>query len=271
MKKIFLFVTLFAILWQGIPVTVTGMGVSGNSPAGSSINNERREKNNLFDEEKDEEGANNGARHFRGHWSGIEFGFNNYSHDGSTVLPDEISYMYLRTGKSFCYNFNPGQVNIGFSRHAGIVSGIGINWNNYRFEENNSIRIGADGKIEELVIPSATPVKKSRFGAIYINIPVLLEVQIPAGYGSRVSLSGGVIGGIKIGSWTKVIFEDGKSKLNGDYNLNLLRAGFTARVGYENFMVFGTYYFTPWFQETKGPNGYNLEPFEIGLALTFND
>jgi len=85
-------------------------------------------------------------------------------------------------------------------------------------------------------------------------------------------VAAGVIGGIKLNAWTKVVFEDGeKSRVNGDYNLNLLKGGVTARVGYRNFMIFGTYYLTPWFQEFKGPDGYNLEPFEIGLAFTFND
>jgi hypothetical protein len=59
--------------------------------------------------------------------------------------------------------------------------------------------------------------------------------------------------------------------VNGDYNLNLLRGGVTGRVGYRNFMIYGTYYLTPWFQENKGPEGLNIEPFEIGLAFTFND
>jgi hypothetical protein len=100
----------------------------------------------------------------------------------------------------------------------------------------------------------------------------LLEIQLPAGFDNHLNIAAGFIGGLKLNAWTKLVYEDGeKSKINGDYNLNLLRGGVTARIGYQNFMLFGTYYLTPWFQELKGPSGYNLEPFEIGLAFTFND
>jgi hypothetical protein len=51
----------------------------------------------------------------------------------------------------------------------------------------------------------------------------------------------------------------------------MLRYGATARVGYGNFQLYGTYYKTPLFQTGKGPGGYDLYPFEIGIALAFND
>ena len=187
------------------------------------------------------------------------------------TLPDQISYMSLDASRSNCFNLNFSQVNIGFSRHTGLVTGIGVNWNTYRFEGINSIYADPDGTVHELVPDNTVPVKKSKFSTLYLNVPLMFEVQIPAGY-NRLNLAAGVIGGVKLNAWTKLVYEDGeKVRTNGDYNLNLLRGGVTARIGYENFMIYGTYYLTPWFQDLKGPNGYNLEPFEIGLAFTFND
>jgi hypothetical protein len=212
------------------------------------------------------------ARHFRGHWAGIEAGFNNYNHISSMVLPDQIAYMSLDASNSNCFNLNFSQVNVGFGRHFGFVTGLGLNWNNYRFEHANSIIVDNDGIVSEYDPNTSVPVKRSKFSTLYMNIPALLEIQLPAGFGNSLNLAAGVIGGIKLNAWTKVVFEDGeKSRVNGDYNLNLLRGGFTARVGYRNFMLYGTYYLTPWFQEYKGPGELNLEPFEIGLAFTFND
>lgn len=212
------------------------------------------------------------ARHFRGHWAGIEAGFNNYNHITSMVLPDQIDYMSLDASNSNCFNLNFSQVNVGLGRHIGIVTGIGLNWNNYRFEHANSIMIDNDGIVSVYNPNTSVPVKRSKFSTLYLNIPALLEIQIPAGFGNSLNLAAGVIGGIKLNAWTKVVFEDGeKSRVNGDYNLNLLRGGFTARAGYRNLMIYGTYYLTPWFQEFKGPGELNLEPFELGLAFTFND
>jgi len=212
-----------------------------------------------------------GGRHFRGHLSGLEVGFNNYLHAESMTLPEQISYMKLNTSNSNCFNLNFSQVNIGFSRFAGLVTGIGVNWNTYRFEGTNSIAVGIDGIIGATIPDNTVPVKKSKFNTLYLNFPLMFEVQIPAGY-SRLNIAAGVIGGVKLNAWTKLVYEDGeKTRSNGEYNLNLLRGGMTARVGYGNFMIYGTYYLTPWFQDLKGPDGLNVEPFEIGLAFTFND
>jgi hypothetical protein len=224
-----------------------------------------------WNQDREEQDRYRGGRNFRGHWAGLEAGFNNYLHVASMTLPEEIAYMSLDASKSNCFNLNFSQVNIGFSRHFGIVTGLGVTFNNYRFENQNSIVEGQDGTISGL-IPIDVSVKKSKFSTLYLNVPIMLEAQIPAGYSHRLNVAAGVIGGLKLNAWTKIVLENGeKNRVNGDYNLNLLRGGVTARIGYGNFMIYGSYYLTPWFQDLKGPNGYNLEPFEIGLAFTFND
>jgi len=227
-----------------------------------------------WDHDNDKESEHDyGARHFRGHWAGIEFGFNNYTFERNMTLPSDLSYMTLNASASNCFNINFTQINLGFSRHMGIVSGLGLNWNNYRFEHGNSIAVGSAGYISPVYFPDTPPVvKKSKFSALYLNVPVLMEIQLPAGFSSHLDIAAGVIGGVKINAWTKVVYEDkDKSRINGEYNLNLLRGGVHARVGYGNLTIYGTYYLTPWFQDFKGPEGLNLEPFEIGIAFTFND
>jgi len=232
----------------------------------------KRYQDDRYRDREEREKSYSGARSFRGHLTGIEFGLSNYRYNNSMTLPDEISYMTLNTSCSNAFNITFSQLNMGFSRNIGIVTGIGLNWDNYRFDYRNSITVGPDGLIAEYIPDNPVPVKRSKFSALYLNIPALLEIQIPAGYSNHLNVAAGVVGGLKLRAWTKVVFDDkDKSRVNGDYNLNLLRAGFTARAGYRNFMIYGTYYFTPWFQDLRGPGGYNLEPFEIGIALTFND
>ena len=230
-----------------------------------------KNKDKKWYQDQEEQDRYRGGRNFRGHWAGLEAGFNNYLYVASMTLPEEIAYMSLDASKSNCFNLNFSQVNIGFSRHIGIVTGLGVTFNNYRFENQNSIVEGQDGTISGS-IPIDVSVKKSKFSTLYLNAPIMLEAQIPAGYSHRLNVAAGVIGGLKLNAWTKIVLENGeKNRVNGDYNLNLLRGGVTARIGYGNFMIYGSYYLTPWFQDLKGPNGYNLEPFEIGLAFTFNN
>jgi len=207
---------------------------------------------------------------FRGHWSGIEVGLNNYATSAkSLVLPDDIDYMTLHSGKSSSFNLNFSQLSLGLSRHFGFVTGLGLNWNNYRFDGNNNIIKGNNGVIEEL--DPGDILEKSKLATLFITLPFMLEVQIPANH-NNLSLAAGLIGAVKIGSHTKMVFENGdKVRSNGDFSLNMLRYGATAYVGYGNFQVYGTYYMTPLFRTGKGPAGNDLYPFEIGIALTFND
>jgi hypothetical protein len=224
---------------------------------------------NPYDEEQDDSCARK-RDHFKGHWSGIEFGFNNYlTAERSLVMPDAINYMTLHSGKSNNFNINFSQLSLGLTQHIGIVTGLGLNWNNYRFDGNNNILKGANGVIS-LLDPGA-PLEKSKLTTCYLTVPVMLEIQIPAD-NHHLNLAAGFIGALKVGSHTKMVFQDGdKVKSNGDFSLNLLRYGATARVGYQNFQIYGTYYMSPLFKTGKGPGGYELYPFEIGFSFSFND
>lgn len=231
--------------------------------------NYTRRDHSSWDENKDDRPVRRSSR-FRGHWSGIELGLNNYATStNSMVLPDDIDFMSLHSGKSTNFNINFSQLSIGLSRRIGFVTGLGLNWNNYRFDGNNNIIKGLNGRIEELD-PGAN-LKKSKLATLYLDLPILFEVQIPVHH-NNLSFAAGPIGAIKLSSHTKMVFEDDeKVKSNGDFSLNMLRCGATARVGYGNFMIYGTYYKTPLFQSGKGPEGVDLYPFEIGIALTFQD
>lgn len=230
-----------------------------------------RDDSSYQEDEKDREASRAKFRSgFKGHWSGIEFGFNNYLTAGrSMVMPEDIYYMTLNSGKSNNFNLNIAQQSLGLARHAGIVTGLGINWNNYRFDGNNNIIKNNIGVIETDSINAQ--LEKSKFTTVYLNLPLMLEIQIPAD-NHHINLAGGFIGSLKIGSYTKMVFQNGdKVKSHGDLSLNLLRYGLTARMGYGNFQIYSTYYMTPLYKTGKGPGGYDLYPFEIGFAFTFKD
>lgn len=207
--------------------------------------------------------------HFKGHWAGCEVGFNNYLTDNYNFsLPAGIEYMNLNSGKAMSFNLNFSQLSIGLGRHIGFVTGLGLNWNNYRFDGNNNIQKDANGNIIEF--DPGEPLKKSKLATLYLDLPVLFEVQIPTDH-QRINIAAGPIGAVKISSHSKMVYEnDDKQKSDGDFSLNMLRYGATARIGYENFLIYGTYYMTPLFKHGKGPGGVDLFPFEIGIAFSIN-
>ena len=206
---------------------------------------------------------------FKGHWSGLEFGLANYMLMGfDFVLPDDIYYMDLHSAKSHSFNINFVQQSIPFSRHFGIVTGLGLNWVDYRFDGDNNIQKGANGVIE--VLDPAESLRKSKFQTTFLTLPILFEGHIPAD-NHHFNIAAGVISAVKLYSGTKMTLDAGdKIKTNDDLSMNVLRFAATARLGFGNFQVFSTYYFTPLFKTGKGPGGYDLYPVEIGMAFTFN-
>lgn len=227
-------------------------------------------RNDDWDKEDNDNERNRYRSRFRGHWSGIELGLNNFTTSRNNLaMPDDIDFMTLHSSKSTNFNINLTQLSLGLGRHIGFVTGLGLNWNNYRFDGNNNIVKGPNGVIEEL--DPLLNLQKSKLATLFLTVPFLLEMQIPVN-SNHLSIAAGPIGAIKLSSHTKMVFEDGHTvKSWGDFSLNMLRCGATARVGYGNFQLFGTYYRTPLFQKGKGPGGYDLYPFEIGIALSFND
>jgi hypothetical protein len=210
---------------------------------------------------------------FQGHLGGIEFGFNGFMTDyWSTTLAPEDNYFDINTAKSNVWNFLFPNINLGITRHLGIVTTIGLNFNSYRFDGNNNITKDGYGVIGPLYPNPGIVYTKSKLYTTYATLPLLLEAQIPVNgsHQRTLNIGAGVIGALKLCSKNKVIFDDGdkqKAKSKDDFSMNLLRWGATARIGYENFQVFGTTYFTRLFENGKGPELY---PYEVGIALTFN-
>ena len=105
------------------------------------------------------------------------------------------------------------------------------------------------------------------------SFPVILEAQFGKGNSKeRLYISGGVVGGLKISSATKVVHEVNgkKQKLKergGDLNINRWRLGLTARVGYKDiFNFYANYYLTELFEDGMEPELY---PITIGIRMNF--
>lgn len=221
----------------------------------------------LNDEEDDKD-----EHKFRGHWSGLEFGFNNYvDKDMSLNRSPESEFMDLNTGRSWNINFNFAQYSLPIiSNNFGLITGMGLEWSNYHFSNSNSIS-KIDGEIQSQPLTFTSDPKKNRLQTTYLTIPLLLELQLLKGKRKdRIYLAGGVIGGIKLTSNTKIVYyEEGekrKDKNKGDYYLRPLRYAVTARAGYKLVKVYCNYYLTSLFIEERGPELY---PVAAGLTLSF--
>jgi len=198
---------------------------------------------------------------FKGHWSSFEMGVNTFA---NVKYPSNSSYfMDLNHNKSLEVNINLIKYSIGLQKKnndIGLVTGLGLNFNDYRFSNPITIE-NINGIITPITIP-ATGLEKSKLSTGFLTVPLLLEFQLPRESG--LWLSFGVIGGLKMGSHTKVKISGTKTKDHNDFNINPFRGASTVRLGYKGFNIFGTYYFTPFFRDGRGPE---MDPLTIGIGL----
>jgi len=208
---------------------------------------------------------------FKGHWAGIEIGVNGLmDKSNSLTLNDDLAWLDLKQARSLNFNINFMQYSIGFGTDKiGLLTGMGLEFNNYHF--SNPITLAMkDGItiVDSTFIIGNFDVQKSKLSTTHLTIPLILEGQIPVGgHRNRIYIAGGVIGGLRIGSHTKVIYDDNgrkKDKNHDDFNLATLRYGFTARLGYRGIKLFANYYPVQLFEKSKGPEVY---PFTVGLVL----
>ena len=202
---------------------------------------------------------------FNGHWEGMEFGFNAFGKpDYSMYSAADKDFMSLNQGKSLEFDFNFYELNIGLCKnYVGLVSGMGFSFNNYRFENPYTLQKGQ--YITEPVRLNPENLAKTKLAITYLNIPLLLEFQIPVNQNEgRLFVNAGIIGGVKIGSHTKVKYGDKKDKDRSGFNLNSFKYAATARIGYKDISMFANYSLTPLFQSGKGPE---LTPFTIGISF----
>ena len=213
---------------------------------------------------------------FKGSWTGFSMGLSNFVDKDFSLSRDVTEeYMDLNTGKSWNMNINFAQYSINLiNDKLGLVTGLGIEWNYYRFDNDNSIQENpTTGEIEELdlgVIQPTWNIEKSKLSTTYATLPLLLEFHSSSYQHSGIVFSAGAIGGLKLGSNTKIVYKESgdknKDKTKDDFNLSPFRYGVHARIGVGNWLIYGTYYFTPLFEKDKGPELY---PISVGFALSF--
>lgn len=214
-------------------------------------------------------------RGFDAHWAGFEFGLNNFVNaDYEMNMPAGLEFMELNTGKSWNINLNLIEYDHHLiTRHFGVATGMGLEFNDYRFDNLLPIK-----KTETGITPDSTyaapgfNVEKAKLSTVYITVPLLFEWQTGINRDNdKLYISAGIIGGLKIGSHTKVKYTDAggdekKDKNRNDFYLSPFRYGYTVRAGVGFVKLFANYYATPLFEKDKAAE---IHPFAAGFVISF--
>ena len=213
---------------------------------------------------------------FKGHWKGFHFGFMNFAN-----LPDGWEDMELDMGSSFSmqFNFANYSVNLNSRGNIGLVTGLGIEYQCFRFSDENITLI----KEESNTIPvhvqdiytedNIDHVQRSSFKNLYLTIPFIFEVQFPAAKAAkkRIYASAGFMGGVRMHSKTKIVYRDSdddkqKEKMKGNFHVVPFKVDVTGRIGYRNINIWGSYTLTNLFKSNTMPD---LKVYTLGFGLLF--
>jgi hypothetical protein len=209
---------------------------------------------------------------FKGHWAGVDFGFNSFAHtDYSSYPTADANFLANNWLKSNILNINLLQYSLGIQKTRttiGLVTGVGLSIQSFRLDNNTTITLDEN----RMIIPDyhyLDPNQKSKLSMVYLDVPLLLEFQVPIrNKANRMYLSAGVVAMKRLESHTKFKFRNEgkreKLKSPGDYSLRDYKIGSTVRVGYRWLNLFATYDLVSMFEDRRGPVLY---PFTFGFKL----
>lgn len=211
-----------------------------------------------------------------GHWMGVSIFYSGLVQNlGHLSMPQGAEILKL-SPKSIGVDLNFIDAVIVSKGCFGLVTGLGLEINNFRFDNNVGLTTDENG----VVIPNLSYTEqgiyltKSKLNTVYLNMPLLFEFQFGRPSYRRTNnnifINFGVIGGLRIHSHTKVKSNDdrmnGTFKEHGGLNLRNFHYGFIVNVGYGNFALSAKYYPHSIFTNGGGPN---LQQVNIGLSILF--
>lgn len=221
------------------------------------------------DEIADKVGHFFSERDFRGHWAGMQLGFSWLLSSQGSLYPMGAEDAYrLKLGSSISFAINPFQYSISIvDRRFGVVTGIGFNFNFYRFQGGTTLGMNRDGVfVDSTLLQGGAKVASSKLRTGYFTVPLLLELQSPRrGYWKRFYIAAGVIGGVKMYATTKVRYNGNRELYHSNaFFINDVQFATTVRIGLGPMHLYANYYPMGLFEQGRGPTFY---PIEFGMLL----
>lgn len=271
-----------------VEVNIGSIKVKANENDGSSLVVVGKHRISVDEEGNVKIRRENRNHEFDGHWGGFDLSYNGFlSKDFNTDLP----YILDLEAKSIGVHLNLYEQNVQLSSNGafGLITGIGFEWNNYRF--SNPVYISDDEDFTtKFYRMDNISVEKNKLVVSYLTVPLLFELQNTSDRKiNRVHFTAGVLMGLRLGSHTKTVYEeqnkdysivdpdteeivgtglspkDDTEKEYSNFNINPFKVDAMVRVGWGYVNLFAKYQLGTLFKTNRGPEVY---PFAVGITLT---
>jgi hypothetical protein len=208
---------------------------------------------------------------FRGHFVGFSIGLNLLNTSpSSNYTSGNINEQVLELNeiRSWEVNFDFFQHSFNlYKEHFGLVTGLGLKFNNYRFK--NYYRIINTSDSIYAVEDTINNFYKTKLSITKLRIPLIFEWQNKIGRKHRlIFVSAGVFGSYNIVSYMKYNYKrDGnkiKEKIYETYQLNPFQYGVAFKFAYGIFEIYAEYNISKMFITDKA---ISVNQFSVGLVL----
>lgn len=222
----------------------------------------------VVDEDGNVEWKRNKINKFKGHWAGFDMGVNGYvDKDFDINMPEGYEFLTLKYEKSIDVNINFFEQNINLiDNKLGLVTGLGLRWNNYRF--SNNVILNPDSMPIYGYRDNTRDWRKSKLVVNYLTLPLMLEYQTNRfSRSNSFHISAGAMLGWRYSTHTKMLyFENGRQKPKqfDSFNINPFRYDAMVRIGWGVINLYATYSMNTLFKDGSGPELY---PFAIGITF----
>ncbi|MBU6324317.1 MAG: outer membrane beta-barrel protein [Bacteroidetes bacterium] len=183
----------------------------------------------------------------------------------------------LNTAKSIsCYvGFVEGGLKLDRAGHLRLWSGMGYEWDNYRFD-NPAVRLNILDTFPPLGVTSprfttdtTNGSKKSKLVGQYLTIPLMIGIHQKEDMDKGFNLFIGCHVGYRLKSYTKYVFDNGgREKWRSAFDLNDWKISPYVEVGYRNARIYAKYNMNPLFRQNGGNPA--AQQFTIGILTTFS-
>lgn len=206
-------------------------------------------------------------------WWIVDLGFANFSDNTNYAAAQASGFvapgvneesMKLRNGKSVNVNIWMFMQKLNVISHVvNLKYGLGVELNNYRFENKN---LAIETNPTQITLPASTAktVKKNKLAADYLTVPLMINFDFTPGRKNGFGFSAGVSGGYLYSARQKFKYDDGKKeKVHDDFNLNKWKLSYIGELSLGPVRLYGSIA-----TKSMWEKGLDQTPYNVGIRFS---
>lgn len=206
-------------------------------------------------------------------WWIVDLGFASFSDNTNYAAAQASGFvapgvneesMNLRNGKSVNVNIWMFMQKLNVISHVvNLKYGLGVELNNYRFENKN---LTIETNPTQITLPASTAktVKKNKLAADYLTVPLMINFDFTPGRKNGFGFSAGVSGGYLYSARQKFKYDDGKKeKVHDDFNLNKWKLSYIGELSLGPVRLYGSIA-----TKSMWEKGLDQTPYNVGIRFS---